>query len=146
MRLVRKLTQSLIIAGLLWILIIIFGMYSFVAPQITILYDFYRALGFWDPFNPQLIVTSLFSGDLLVALLNPVFFLTFIMLTLLFIVFFWHSFYFGYLFLSSIGIGKALPAYEPSVTILLPALNEERYIGDTLDALLSSKYPMDKLE
>lgn len=145
MRLVRKLTQSLIIAAILWYLIIIFGIYSFVAPQINILYDFYAALGFW-PFNPQLIIDSIFSGVLLNALLNPVFFLTFILLTLLFIVFFWHSFYFGYLFLSSIGIGKALPAYEPTVSVLLPALNEERYIGDTLDALLSSKYPMDKLE
>jgi cellulose synthase/poly-beta-1,6-N-acetylglucosamine synthase-like glycosyltransferase len=120
-------------------------MYSFFAPQIYILYDFYAVLGFW-PFNPQLLLDSVFSGALLNALLNPMFFLTFIILTLAFIVFFWHSFYFGYLFLSSIGIGKALPVYEPTVTVLLPALNEEQHIGATLDALLRSTYPKDKLE
>ncbi len=146
MRLVRKLTQSLIIAAILWYLIVIFGMYSFVEPQISFLYsNFYNPLGFW-PINPQLLIDSIFSGALLNALLNPVFFLTFLLLTLMFIVFFWHSFYFGYLFLSSMGIGKPLPPYEPSVSILLPALNEERYIGGTLDALLSQNYPMDKLE
>lgn len=141
MRLIQRIFNTCLLIGFLWLIVVIFGRQSFLAASLDTLYTFYASYGFW-PFDPNLIYTSILSG----ALLNPVFLLHFFGLTILFVLIFWHAFYFGYLLLSSIGSGKTLPDYFPSISVLLPALNEEQYIGGTLEALLKSDYSMDKLE
>jgi len=141
MRLSRRLLTSLSVIAFLWIVVLLLGPYSFLAPWLQTLYDFYASFGIW-PFNPSLLETALLTG----ALLNPVFLTTFALMTLPCIVIFYHSFYFGYLLLSTIGRPGQYREFTPTVTVLLPALNEEDRIGGTLDALLGSNYPKDKLD
>lgn len=125
----------------LWLIVVTFGQHSFLKTSIDTLYAFYALFGIW-PFAPDILIASLLSG----AMLNLAFLWYLFGLTILFALIFWHSFYFGYLLLSAIGSGKRLPDYYPSISVLLPALNEAQYIGGTLDALLGSNYPEDKLE
>jgi cellulose synthase/poly-beta-1,6-N-acetylglucosamine synthase-like glycosyltransferase/phosphatidylglycerophosphate synthase len=121
--------------------VIFFAPNSFLGPSVDTLYTYYGTFGFW-PFDADVLVTSLTSG----ALFNLEFIGIFLLTTLVCIVIFWHPFYFLYIFLASFGQGKTLSDYTPTVSILMPALDEEAFIGETLDKILDSDYPMDKLE
>jgi hyaluronan synthase len=50
--------------------------------------------------------------------------------------------------LTSAYIYKPMPdrGYRPKVSVIIPVYNEENVIGNTIDAILNSDYPMDKLE
>jgi len=55
--------------------------------------------------------------------------------------------YFGLLLLYSFGKTSLIATnFFPLVSILIPAKNQEKEIGDTLDCLLKSDYPKDKME
>src|SRR3989344_4077475 len=41
---------------------------------------------------------------------------------------------------------RSLPAYYPSVSMLVPCFNEERTLASTIDSLLAMQYPEEKLE
>ncbi|MHA1144639.1 MAG: glycosyltransferase [Candidatus Helarchaeota archaeon] len=76
-----------------------------------------------------------------------IFFLPFFILSLfLFIMF---PVAWGIYFLSSFGkikLPKGSEDFYPSISIIIPALNEEAVIGDSLESLLETNYPKDKLE
>ena len=56
-------------------------------------------------------------------------------------------FYFGFLFLYSIGRGTLTAVtFLPFLSVLIAAKNEEKTIGNTLRSLLESDYPKDRME
>jgi len=140
-RLVYRVLNILAMVALLWLVVALTGTHSFFAPWLHTLYSYYSQYGFWPP-DLFKAFSTLLSG----SLLNLHFLSVLGIATVLCILFFWLSFHFGYLIFCAIGAVRELPEYLPSISVLLPALNEENYIGETLDALLRSNYPMDKLE
>jgi len=63
------------------------------------------------------------------------------------IIFFFIPFYFGFLFLSAFGKAVATSVtFFPFLSVLIPAKNEEKTIGNTLECLLKSDYPKDRME
>ncbi len=45
-----------------------------------------------------------------------------------------------------LSVNKTRPDYRPGVTVLIPARNEEKNIGNCLDSIMMLDYPEDKLE
>ena len=65
------------------------------------------------------------------------------------IFFFFFTFLFGINFLASFGkvsYPKESENYKPEITVLMPAINEEPIIGNTLESFATANYPKEKLE
>ena len=62
-------------------------------------------------------------------------------------IFYFIPFYFGFLLLYSFGkVALTSVTFLPFLSVLIPAKNEEKTIGNTLNHLLKSDYPKDKME
>src|SRR3989344_1152398 len=66
--------------------------------------------------------------------------------SLLFLVLFSFLAFVFVIFVSSLWMRKSYPSYEPAVSVVIPAYNEEKGIAACLDSIQQQQYPKEKVE